>query len=388
MSLRQLPEANTSSEAYRERVLVVDDQPVNRDVVEGHLAPAGYDVIKAEDGEEALLLFQAHQPDLVLLDILMPAMDGFATCRRLRQLPGGPATPVIFLTALADRETHDRALGSGADDFLTKPITRTELLIRVRSLLRIKRISRQLAAANETVQAQLDALVRERRRSEELTSVIVRDLKSYLSAIPANIRFAESDEGLSEDGRECLRDVLRSTSTVHRMLMNLVDVTRSDERRLELVLSDVSLADLIDASSREMAPRAQARQQVLETDCTVSGALRVDAGVLRRAIESLVDNSVRWGPSGSTVAIEARSADGHVELRVLDEGPAVAPEYRESIFHAHDRLAGDVDLDLVRGPGDVGLAFCRLAVEAHGGSIWVEPTSVGNAFCVRLPRTG
>src|SRR3954467_10575619 len=133
-------------------VLVVDDNLQNREVAEGHLVAAGYSAIQADSGEQALAILgaaangggggggEARRPDLVLLDVLMPGMDGFETCRRIRTLPDGAGIPVLFLTALGDLGTHKSAVDSGADDFLTKPINRTELLIRVRSLLRIKEL--------------------------------------------------------------------------------------------------------------------------------------------------------------------------------------------------------------------------------------------------------
>jgi len=121
-------------------VLVVDDNQQNREVAEGHLVGAGYRVLQAEGGAEALSLLASRRPDLVMLDVLMPGMDGYETCRRIRALPEVGDTPVLFLTALGDLETHRAAMESGADDFLTKPLNRTELLIRVRSLLRIKQL--------------------------------------------------------------------------------------------------------------------------------------------------------------------------------------------------------------------------------------------------------
>src|SRR5258708_33324469 len=104
-----------------ETILVVDDNLQNREVAEGHLVGAGYAAIQADGGARALALFQEHKPDLVLLDVLMPLMDGFETCRRLRQVPGGAGTPILFLTALGDLGTHRAALDSGAGDFLSKP---------------------------------------------------------------------------------------------------------------------------------------------------------------------------------------------------------------------------------------------------------------------------
>ena len=144
----------------RSRVLVVDDNLQNREVAEGHLVGAGYEAIQAESGARGAGADRAQRPDLVLLDVLMPGMDGFETCRRIRALPVVGDTPILFLTALGDLGTHKAALDSGADDFLTKPINRTELLIRVRSLLRIKQLSDELKRNYDVIRTQRDALAR------------------------------------------------------------------------------------------------------------------------------------------------------------------------------------------------------------------------------------
>src|SRR5687768_18030552 len=125
------------SSSWSPLILVADDSPQNRLVAEGQLTPCGYRVITAADGPTAIELFRKERPDLILLDVLMPGLDGFETCKRIRELPRGDDVPIVFITALGDLETQRVALDSGADDFLGKPVQRTELLMRVRSLLRI-----------------------------------------------------------------------------------------------------------------------------------------------------------------------------------------------------------------------------------------------------------
>ena len=149
-------------------ILVVDDNLQNREVAEGHLVGAGYQAVQADSGLAALGMLEsgAVRPDLVLLDVLMPGLDGFETCRRIRALPDGSRLPVLFLTALGDLGTHKAALDSGADDFLTKPINRTELLIRVRSLLRIKALSDEQTRNLEVISRQRDALIEAQRPAQ------------------------------------------------------------------------------------------------------------------------------------------------------------------------------------------------------------------------------
>ena len=124
----------------------MDDNLQNRLVVEGHLVAAGYQVIQAENGKEAVEIFASHPADLVLLDVVMPVMDGFEACRRIRAMDRGRDVPILFVTAHSDLQTHEKAIESGADDFLSKPIQCVELLLRTKSLLRIRRLKDELVA--------------------------------------------------------------------------------------------------------------------------------------------------------------------------------------------------------------------------------------------------
>ena len=245
------------------RVLVVDDNLPNREVAEGHLATAGYEAIQAEGGEQALQLIEQHRPDLVLLDVLMPGMDGFETCRQIRMLPVVGDTPILFLTALGDLGTHKQALDSGADDFLTKPINRTELLIRVRSLLRIKQLGDELKNNYDVIRSQRDELLAAQRQKEELTALIVHDLKNPLSSILSNAQYVLSRHQLGVDERESLDDVVRASQSMVRLVMNLLDISRSEDGALVPHVTEFDLPTLLGEVCKEMGRRVEDKDQRL-----------------------------------------------------------------------------------------------------------------------------
>jgi two-component system, sensor histidine kinase and response regulator len=370
-------------------ILVVDDNLQNREVAEGHLVGAGYRVLQAEGGAQALEVIQEGPPDLVLLDVLMPGMDGFETCRRIRALPSGAATPVLFLTALGDLETHRAALDSGADDFLTKPINRTELLIRVRSLLRIKRLSDELKRNYEVIRSQRDALLDVHRQKEELTALIVHDLKNPLSSILSNVQYVLGRTALPAEEAESLDDVLRASHAMVRLVMNLLDVSRSEDGALVASLTEFDLPALMQEVCSEMARRIEDKQQRILLEIAPGvGKLHADRDLVRRILENLIDNAYKYGPRQTAIGIEAVPAamdDGgepSVEIRVRDQGAGIPPAHRQLVFEKYGRAAG-MEARMSHG---LGLVFCRRAVGVHGGAIWIEDGSArGGCFCVRLP---
>jgi two-component system sensor histidine kinase/response regulator len=373
-------------------VLVVDDNVQNREVAEGHLVGAGYAVVQAESGAQALVALEARRPDLVLLDVLMPGMDGFETCRRIRALPLIGDTPVLFLTALGDLETHKAALDSGADDFLTKPLNRTELLIRVRSLLRIKQLSDELRHNYEVIRSQRNALLAAQRQKEELTTLIVHDLKNPLSSILSNVQYVLGRCATPDDERDALEDVVRASQSMVRLVMNLLDVSRSEDGALLPQVTEFDLPVLLSEVCSEMGRRIEDKQQQLSLAVADGvGALRGDRDLVRRILENLIDNAYKYGPRRATISIEIAPAtmdDGAepaVEIRVRDEGEGIPSAYRQLIFEKYGRFERPGTQESRTSHG-LGLVFCRRAVSVHGGAIWIDDGPArGGCFCVRLP---
>jgi len=327
-----------------ETILAVDDTPMNLRLVEGCLQSSGYRVITAGDGPRALELFAAETPDLVLLDIAMPGMDGFETCRRARALAGGMETPIVFLTALDDLTTHRMALEAGADDFLTKPIHNTELIIRARSLIRVKRLFEEIRRVN--------------RQKERLTAFVVHDLNNPLMGILANAELMARDKDLPERARGSVAQILSASEALQRMVASLIDLRRSEDGELKPFLEELEVGPLIDDVMPSAERRAEARRQHLVVEVGDARAvLRADRDQVRRLLENLIDHALKRSTPGSSVRVFTRGAAGALEICVRDEGPALPAEDPEALFE-----------------NGLGLAFCRAAVAAHGGRIAVERT--------------
>ncbi|MFO0578591.1 MAG: response regulator [Polyangia bacterium] len=370
-----------------ETILVVDDTPLNLQLIEAQLSVAGYAVTCASSGEEALSLFERYTPDLIILDIMMPRIDGFETFRRLRQLPGGNETPVVFLTAAKDLDTHKTALDLGADDFLCKPINRTELLVRVRSLLRIRRLHAELRHGNELLRAQRDALIRVQQQKEKLSAFVVHDLNNRLTTIVGLSDLMLDGGGLPASTRESAQLIADAADSIQRMVMNLLDISRSEDGEMVLRLQEIDLAELLQQVCQRQQVRARQRRQTLHLQAGPIGRkLRIDAELLTRLLDNLIDNAIKYAPADTRIELAARLVPGQgvLEIRVSDEGPGIPSAQRERIFEKYVQL--DPHQDARWAGRGLGLAFCRLVAEAHGGRIFVEAnTPRGSTFCLQLP---
>lgn len=368
------------------KILVVDDNAQNRELVAATLEPEGHEVILAVDGDEALRAFETTHPDCVLLDVRMPGLDGFAVCERMRALPGGADIPIIFLTALRDVDTFDRALVAGADDFLTKPVRPTELIVRVQGALRLRRLSTEVREHYDLIRRQRDDLMRLQLQKEMLMSFVIHDLKNPVASMDLLAQVLVRDRSLPKEGRDTAQQIRDSARHLMRLIHNLLDLSKSEEGKLVIKRSNVDLPALADAVRQTFEAHARAAQVTLELAIEVPSLL-ADQDLLERVLENLTENALRHAPKGSIVQICAKRYDGEIGLCVMDRGSGIPVEMREKIFGRFVQLEASSGLTSRSGRG-LGLTFCKIAVEAHGGRIWIEDAHPGTAVCMRVPHEG
>ncbi|MRG93692.1 hybrid sensor histidine kinase/response regulator [Polyangium spumosum] len=367
------------------KILVVDDNEQNRELVAATVDAEGYEAILTSNGEEALRAFESAQPDCILLDVRMPGLDGFTVCERIRALPGGADVPIIFLTALRDVDTFDRALVAGADDFLTKPVRPTELVVRVQAALRLRRLSAELRDHYDLIRRQRDDLMRLQLQKEMLMSFVIHDLKNPVGSMDLLAQALVRDRALPDDARDTAQHIRDSARRLMRLIHNLLDLSKGEEGKLVPRRSNVDLRALVDVVRDTFDAHARAVRVTLEADVDAP-SLVADQDLLLRVLENLTENAIRHAPQGSTVQLSAARRDRAVEVRVTDRGAGIPPEMRERIFDRFvqlDDAASDVASRSGRG---LGLTFCKLAVEAHGGEVWVEDATPGTMVCVRVPH--
>lgn len=365
------------------KILVVDDNAQNRALAQETLEDEGYQVILAENGEAGLRAVEAERPDCVLLDVRMPGTDGFAVCARIRALPEARDTPVVFVTALRDVDTFDQALRAGGDDFLTKPVRPTELVLRVQAALKLRRMGTELREYYDVVRRQRDDLMRLQLQKERLSSFVVHDLKNPVNTLDLHAQMLLREPDLPARAKQSVLHIRSEARALLRLILNLLDISKSEEGRLtprpEPIALDALLGEIFDA----FAIRAGDANVELRRELGVESVV-ADRDLLRRVIENLVDNALRHSPASSKLTVSVQPAAPGVELRVADQGRGIAPDQREKIFERF--VQGTREEVLTRSGRGLGLAFCRLAAEAHGGSIRVEDGNPGAVFCVRLPN--
>jgi CheY-like chemotaxis protein len=228
----------------RGRILVVDDHPQNRMVAVGHLEHAGYEVVAVGSGEDALLYIAVHRPDLVVLDVLMPGIGGFETCRRIRAMPGIHDTPVLFLTPPRACPSGSRtparapscrapAIEAGGDDVIAKPFNRAELLLRVSSLIRQRRTADELREAARLLATQNDQLRKLEADKRRISQLIVHDLRGPAGAIMGNAEMLREAKLPGELG-EFVDDIVLAVEQLDQTVRDLLDLARAEDIGLEV----------------------------------------------------------------------------------------------------------------------------------------------------------
>jgi two-component system, sensor histidine kinase and response regulator len=366
--------ARTSTAA---NILVADDTPENLRLLVAVLSAEGHQVRAVTGGQLALAAAERDPPDLVLLDINMPDMDGYEVCARLKQRPALAEIPVVFLTAMNDVANIVRAFDVGGVDYITKPFQLAELQARVRTHLALRRTQFQLRESLGKLQA-LEKL------RDDMVHMLVHDMRSPLMAVMGHLSMLEDEAKLklSAEANEDLSAAARGAADISRMANDLIDVSRLEAQQVPIDWREHDLGAII----REVADAFGALdgRRAFELALPEHVTAHCDGGLVRRVIENLLGNAIKHTPSSTAITVSAELGPSGARVTVSDEGPGIPPEARERIF---DKFAvAALRRDHRYHSSGLGLAFCRLAVLAHGGRIGVEPRLPrGSVFWFELP---
>jgi len=371
----------SSKSVSKDRILVVDDSPDNVFLIQAILEEEGYQVMTASDGFSALEIIQESPPNLLLLDVMMPGMDGFEVTQRVRQITNLPFMPILLITAY-DHLSVAKGLDNGADDFIHKPVEVDELLARVRSLLRLKH------SIDER-----DAIARQR---EDFVSRLTHDLRTPLIAADRMlvlIRQGALGE-ISEPILEVLDTMIRSNNNLLEMVNTLLEVYRYEAGRKTLNFTKVDLTEILKEVVQELQPLAHDKKLCLNLDLSKSTTISSNEKVsvegdrleLHRVFVNLIGNAIKFTEVGS---VEVRLSDRSdnksnskpsIIVEVEDTGPGISPEDQTKLF---ERFRQGKHKQAGSG---LGLHLSRRIVETHQGTINVKSElGKGSCFTVHLP---
>ena len=370
-------------------ILVVDDDPVVRSLMRATLERDGFTVIEARDGVEACRLYEEHHPDLLLVDLVMPHMDGFELCRVLRGRAESAYVPIVVATSLDDVPSIARAYDAGATDFIPKPLNWLVLNHRVRYILRASRAFEELRRNQDRLIAAKEAAEAANRAKSEFLANMSHELRTPLNAIigfsgmmsdrmfgPLNERYAEYANIIGDSGRHLVA-----------IITDILDLAKADADRLLLTEQQVEIAEVVELGSKiieDMARRAQI-EFVSEIKKPLP-AMIGDPAKLTQILVNLLSNAVKFTAPGGTVrlTIEQPLSQG-ITFRVEDTGIGMSPDQIPIALAPF----GQVGNSLTRQHDGVGLGLplTKRLVELHGGTIEIDSEpGKGTIASVHLPE--
>jgi two-component system sensor histidine kinase/response regulator len=367
------PAVALATEMRSSRILVVDDQPANIQIIGAVLGKLGCEIIPAADGATALKRIVLRMPDLILLDLLMPGMDGCEVCRQLKENSDWKDIPVIFLSAADDKDLIVRALDSGGVDFITKPFNHAELISRVRTQLALK--------------AARDRLKQLAEDKDELLGILAHDLKNYLGGINMSAELLSGQTERFKDERltQLAANMLRSSGLAMAFVKEFLANAATDHG-FTLKPAAVNLTDIAAAAVQQYAEAARQKKMTISTDFPAEAVIAMaDFPALDQVLDNLISNALKFSPSGKKVLVSVRLADRYAECVVRDEGPGFTAEDKAKMFRRYGRLSarptgGEPSTGL-------GLSIVRKLVLGMGGELSCDSVPEnGAAFTIRLLR--
>jgi signal transduction histidine kinase len=377
-------------------VLAVDDEPRNLEVITHIMEAQGVHVLTAEDGEAALEIVRDSSPDVVLLDVVMPRLDGFETCRRLKSDPATVFIPVVIVTALRGVRERIRGAEVGADEFVSKPFDSVELITRVKSLARMKRLYDQLQSTNHELELRVAERTSALKRAlQELTELdqlksefianVSHELRTPLLHVKGTVTlFTDGALGeLTAEQRRGLQVAEDAVEQLERVVEDIVDFGDIHNRSMDF--EPVPVVEICQNAIQALNGPASRRGVTVRMSVPLElPPVRADSVALTRVVRHLLDNAVKFSPANSLVQVLAEKRGSRVRIAVKDQGPGIAPDEHERIFRAFYQSDGSSTRR--HGGMGLGLALVSRLLEAHSSHVYLESdVGQGSTFYFELP---
>ena len=366
-------------------ILLVDDRPDKLLAVETIIAELGQNVIKARSGQEALRFLLHTEVAVILLDVNMPGLDGFETAALIRQRQKSEHTPIIFLTAVSDTETHvSRGYSLGAVDYILAPVLPDVLRTKVAVFVELHKKNQQIRSLNEQLQKRIAQLTETNQALEAFTYSIAHDLRAPLRAMLGFSKALLEDYGEKMDasGQEFANRIVGSAKRMDDLIQDLLSYSRLSREQIKL--GPVKLEAAFDDVLKQCEPQVREKEAEIRVE-TLHSEVWAHKGVLVQMLVNLLSNSLKFVATGvkPCVRIWTEEVDGWVRVSIQDNGIGIATEHHQRIFRVFERLHSTEQFP---GTG-IGLANVSKAAERMGGRVGVESQpDQGSRFWVELPK--
>lgn len=365
-------------------ILMVDDNPANIKLLADMLTSRGYKVQQATNGLDALDIARATPPDIILLDIFMPHVDGYEVCRRLKVDERTQDIPVIFISALTDVDNIVRGFDVGGSDYITKPFKFKEVLARIANMLMLVHQRRQIELLREQERQNFEALD---AMKNEFISMATHDLRNPLNVILGYLRVVQQLDVAEKDApllREATENITLSVEKMRTLVTDILDLAQI-KTGLDLDRTPISLNSFLTTSLKGL--HMVARDKGVRLDYTVpeeDAFVLLDIKRMSRVIDNLVSNAIKYTPQGGQVLVSAQKQNSSAAINVTDNGLGIPENDLPHVFDAFYRIdRGEVQRE--EGSG-LGLSIVKTIVEQHGGTIEVKSAEgQGSTFIVLLP---
>ncbi len=362
-------------------VLIVDDVDANVLLLKLLISKAGYKTLSAFNGRDALEVIMKENPDLVLLDIMMPIMDGHEVAKRLKEIPGKEELPIIFLSALNSTEDIVQGFKLGAADYVSKPFNKDELLTRINHQI-------SLIHAKKTIERQTQELKKTIIGRDKLYSVIAHDLRSPIASIRMVMEVlinGISKESVDPEMYDLLIMANRLTDDSFTLLDNLLKWTKSQTGRLNTVFQDdVDIMHLVTGVVEVFRGVARLKNIKINLSGTTNRVARIDIDMAKTALRNLLSNAVKFSYDNSEVDVFVREEEDRVVLDVHDNGAGISKEKQKLLFKTDTHFTS-FGTGNEEGSG-LGLLLCNEFVKRNGGNLsFTSEEGKGSTFSFDIP---
>ena len=359
-------------------ILIVDDNPANIQLLGNNLRQEGVNISIATDGKRAIKITEKKMPDLILLDIMMPGMDGFEVCTILKSQENTRDIPIIFLTAKVGSEDILRGFELGAVDYITKPFNSHELIARVNTHLKLKFYTDEIKDYNQ----QLELMDKEKN---EFLGIAAHDLKNPIYNISMLSQLMLNEDLSESEHKDFLTDIKNSTERMTKLIGDLLDINAIEQGKLKMNIEHEDFAMFFNSCVRQYEERAELKDiNLIINNELESFQASSDKQIFHQILDNLVSNAIKFSPNGKTVTASFFADEDKMMLIVEDEGPGLSEDDKSKLFTKFARMSAQPTGN--ESSTGLGLSIVKKYVDALGGMIWVdsEPGD-GAKFVYELP---